>query len=187
MWDKNDLADRVALLYIYMPRVRFEFAEFVRVWNAHYIRKQKSRPHVVPGKPWVLYHLPNSETVKDYQVKVPHEALKELMDLIDYDDIDLDAYLPETTMAICKNILDSIGGLPIYLTPQTRTQPYLRQYDQLRSRLRLYIDEGCQPPVGLLDSHTGSLAHLRSWLQQRGVDTDNLDVESDAETDIDIA
>lgn len=186
MWDQHSLADRVALLYIYMPRIRFEFAEFVRLWNAHYIRKQKARPHVVPGKPWVLYYMPDGENIKDYRVTPPSHILEELLSLVEQDDIDLDAYLPASTIAICDDIVRSFGGLPERLPPASRMQPYLAQYDMLRSRLRSYIDEGCQPAISRLPSHTGSLAHLRTWLIEKGVDTNTLDVESDAETDIEI-
>lgn len=186
MWDQHNLADRVALLYIYMPRVRFEFTEFVRLWNAHYIRKQRARPHVVPGKPWVLYHMPDGDNIKDYQVAPSPAILDELLNLIEHDGIDLDAYLPASTMTICKDIVDSFGGLPTRLLPTGRMHPYISEYDMLRARLRLYINEGYQPTVSLLSSHTGSLAHLRTWLDEKGVDTNTLDVESDAETDIEI-
>lgn len=89
-------------------------------------------------------------------------------------------------MTICDDIVRSFGGLPGRLTDETRNTPFIHQYEMLKTRLRVYIDEGMEPKVGLLKSHTGSLAHLRTWLFERGVDVDQLDVESDRETDIDI-
>lgn len=187
MWVKHDLADRIALLYIYMPRIRYEFAEFVRLWNAHYIRKQKARPHVVPGKPWVLYNLPDPEKVKDYRAPAPLNVLQELMAIINQDGADLDMYLPEETMTICDNIVASFGGINYQLTDDTRKTPFIVEYHRLRTQLRQYIDGGHQPAVSLCPSLVGSLAHLRTWLEEKGVDLEDLNVESDIETDIEIA
>lgn len=174
------------MLYIYLPRIRYEFSEFVRLWNAHPIRKQKERPHVVPGKPWVLYHLPDPDKIKDYRCYAPDSILRELLNIIEQDGIDLDEYLPAETMKVCDDIVRSFGGIPARLTAETRKTPFIHQYEMLKHRLRQYIDEGHEPKVGLLKSHTGSLAHLRIWLSERGVNVDELDVESDLETDIDI-
>lgn len=78
------------------------------------------------------------------------------------------------------------GGIPERLTPDTRFQPYLIEYIRLRELLRLYVNVGTEPKLSWLDSYRGSLAYLRIWLNKRGVDVDSLDVDSDAETDIEI-
>jgi hypothetical protein len=57
-----------------MPILRTEVASFVRTWNIHYIRKQKSRPHVVHGKPYMNYHCP-SVGVRDYGASVDQDVL----------------------------------------------------------------------------------------------------------------
>jgi hypothetical protein len=41
-----------------MPVLRIEITSFVRTWNNHSIRKQKNRPHSVPGKPYINYNYP---------------------------------------------------------------------------------------------------------------------------------
>lgn len=40
-----------------MPVLRVEIT-FVRNWNSHYIRKQKNRPFLVHGKPYMNYNYP---------------------------------------------------------------------------------------------------------------------------------
>lgn len=174
-------------MYIYLPRIREEFTDFVRLWNGHYIRKQKQRPHVVPGKPWVLYNLPDPENTKDYRCTAPEAVLEELIKIIEEDGINLDEYLPAETMAVCSRIVDSFGGLPGLLTKETRQTPWIKEYNMLRVSLRQYIDDGQQPALSRCASHIGSLAHLRTWLLGKGIDVDKLDVDSDTETDIDIS
>jgi hypothetical protein len=41
-----------------MPLLRIQINSFIRTWNIHAIRKQKNRPHLVPGKPYILYNFP---------------------------------------------------------------------------------------------------------------------------------
>lgn len=77
MFRSNSLADQIALLAIYMPIIRAEVASFIRTWNVHYIRKQKNRPHVVHGKPYMNYHLP-SDGVRNLGLPVDQELLKTL-------------------------------------------------------------------------------------------------------------
>jgi hypothetical protein len=60
-----------------MSIIRAEVASFVRTWNVHYIRKQKNRPHVVHGKPYMNYHLP-SNGVRNFGLPVDQELLKTL-------------------------------------------------------------------------------------------------------------
>jgi hypothetical protein len=45
-----------------MPILRAEIVSFVRTWNNHSIRKQKLRPHLVHGKPYMNYHFPADGT-----------------------------------------------------------------------------------------------------------------------------
>ena len=53
------------MICIYVPILRQEIFGYVKLWNVHNIRKQKCRPNVPTGKPWMLYHHP-PENVKDY-------------------------------------------------------------------------------------------------------------------------
>jgi hypothetical protein len=55
LYHQHQLADRVVLLFIFMPILRYELNTFVDVHNAHPIRKQKNRANHVPGVPTDLY------------------------------------------------------------------------------------------------------------------------------------
>ena len=48
-----------------MPILRAEIVSFVRTWNNHSIRKQKLRPHLVHGKPYMNYHFP-TDGIQDF-------------------------------------------------------------------------------------------------------------------------
>lgn len=54
----DELADRIALYEVFLPLVRQDMSSYVRTWNSHQIRKQKKRPAVIPGKPWMLFNHP---------------------------------------------------------------------------------------------------------------------------------
>ncbi|KAL2104411.1 hypothetical protein VUR80DRAFT_1362 [Thermomyces stellatus] len=83
-----------------MPIIREEFTKFVQLWNNHYIRSQRSRPHVVPGQPWVLYHSFDQNSAKDFGF-VPHQDRLDLLkEVSDADPYDLDAYLLPEVEAI---------------------------------------------------------------------------------------
>ena len=40
---KDDLADEIALLFVFFPFIKDEVLEFVEMWNVHEIRKQRTR------------------------------------------------------------------------------------------------------------------------------------------------
>ncbi len=75
MWAKGSLADRIALIAIYMPIMRSEIQAFVHNWNIHKIRKQNDRPNGVFGQPIKLYNWP-SEGVRNYGTPVSKEILQ---------------------------------------------------------------------------------------------------------------
>jgi hypothetical protein len=54
---------------------------------------------------------------------------------VDWDKVDLDEYLPQSTMDMCNSIVASWGELPITISED---QPYLEQYIRLRDKLRDY-------------------------------------------------
>ena len=77
-WIKDNLADRIALLAVYVPIIRTELLEFCELYNnSSRIRKQKNRPHVVPGIPTILYHYPQLNDGHHCGISVPREALQE--------------------------------------------------------------------------------------------------------------
>jgi hypothetical protein len=71
------LSDQIALLAVFMPIIRAEIFSFVRIWNIHFIRKQKNRPHVIHGKPYMNYNHP-AEGVYNYGLPINSDLLKEL-------------------------------------------------------------------------------------------------------------
>jgi len=60
-YDQNLVADRVVLLFIFMPIIRAELHAFVDTHNAHPIRKQRNRDHHVAGAPNELYRDPTRQ------------------------------------------------------------------------------------------------------------------------------
>ena len=43
LFTKDDLADEIALLFVFFPVIKDEILEFVEMWNVHEIRKQRTR------------------------------------------------------------------------------------------------------------------------------------------------
>ena len=168
----DDLADGIALIYIYMPRLRSEFSNFVELWNDHYIRRQKRRPHVVPGYPRKLFTMPENTGAQDYRVSYSEERLRELKHILEYDPIDIDQYLPQETMQVCDAIIESLGGIPNRQIGPEIQRPLVHQYNGLRIRLRQHIDNRLLPAVSYLPSPTGGLGELKRLARARGVEID---------------
>ena len=53
------------MLAIFLPILRDEIHAYVEIWNSHTIRRQKERPHHVPGKPKVNYFFSMKNGVED--------------------------------------------------------------------------------------------------------------------------
>ena len=86
LWAEDCIEDRVALLAVFMPIIQADIKEFVDTWNFHKIRKQKNRPWVVHGKPWMNYYYPQHTehaTGLDYGNDVVMEDLREIQALVD--------------------------------------------------------------------------------------------------------
>jgi len=84
LWSGN-MADTIALLFVYMPIVRKEIYNFVDLWNAHRIRAQPSCPTVAAGKPVVLYFNPparNGVPIDDYGQAVPMEHFDRMQSIV---------------------------------------------------------------------------------------------------------
>jgi len=77
---KNQLADRISIIAVYMPLLRREICKFIRLWNVHDIRKQKERPGGVYGKPYFLYFHPEDRGVQDYGLTADENLVNELLD-----------------------------------------------------------------------------------------------------------
>ena len=73
------MADQISFLAVYMPILRLNVASYVRTWNMHRIRKQRKRPHVVCGKPYMNYNHP-APGVEKHGIAVRDESLDALWD-----------------------------------------------------------------------------------------------------------
>lgn len=134
-----------------MPILRTDFINFVQVWNAHRIRRQKGRPHVIHGRPWFLYFQPNLQTAQDFAQPVNPNQIQELLDLIQQDE-DIDAFLPKDTFQVCQHIMESCSeSLPKTTKLNNTEYPAFEAYQYLRIRLKRHIFENNQPSISLLD------------------------------------
>jgi hypothetical protein len=164
---KTCIPDQVALLALYMPIVRERVEAWTKdVWNMHYIRKQKKRPHMVPGKPIVNYF--DSDTALKPPVEDRKCLLNPKSELIqrlqrDVEEWDPNQYLPPLTLVWCQTEMEKIG-LELVGTPfdpedplidlvGDPEQPYRVVYEELRLRAHDYYDSGgilelCEKPIG---------------------------------------
>ena len=83
------------MLVVYLPIIREQVTEFVRVWNIHIIRKQPNYLHVVCGQLFQNYFFPK-EGVKCYSILVNTNKLRELRK--GYEEWDINAYLLKDTL-----------------------------------------------------------------------------------------
>ena len=175
-----------------MPRIHHDLSEFIRMWNAKRIRRQRQRTHVVSGKPYCLYFTPDPEHAQDCRIQLDQERLQLLQHILVQDGIDLDAFLPEETMQVCSQLMSELGGLPIIIPEEQRDSPYLLQFRQLLHALERY--ELAHPCIHLclLQSPTGCHERLNMLLSQSGINLDLLEGEeasgvpdtSDDESDV---
>jgi hypothetical protein len=177
LFDRSSLSDQIAVLALYLPIIRQDLFDFVRLWNAHSIRAQRKRPGVVSGKPYLLYHHP-SEGVQDYGLAFNEEKYREIREVVE--DWDLNAILPPETHKWCQDFFASIGFSPDQITLETeihRTSPLVEIYQKLKSALDIHIQSQQQPLLSLLQSPTG----VYNW--QRGNQEEvvrQVDLETDS-------
>ncbi|KAI1430451.1 hypothetical protein GGR50DRAFT_702102 [Xylaria sp. CBS 124048] len=132
LWDKDSIKDRIALLFLFMPIIRNEIAQFVQMWNGHRIRKQRTRQHVVPGIPYQLYNMPNpAQGYIDCRAPLDEEAWKGLMDAVERDGTDLDEYLPAITIKICHDLTQPYAGRLSTMVGFKEERPYMLEYERL--------------------------------------------------------
>ena len=117
--------DRIALLALYMPRIRDEVFGYADLWNVHTIRADPTRPNHVSGKPFFLYRHPKRGAERHAQpvntdlcnriledcecwgeIYISFRLYSSLYILIF---IDLDEYLPPVTLNWCYQALLSRG------------------------------------------------------------------------------
>jgi hypothetical protein len=153
LWNEDFLSCRIALLAVYMPILRQILQRFVDQWNHHRIRRQKNRPHVVPGQPYVLFYYP--EVAQNFQQIISPDLLADFK--ADIGAFDIDEYLPRDTLAWCSTQLQSWGygnlsGEEFQRTGQRiHTDAYLRLRNAIDQHIQSGNREGlslCTPPTG---------------------------------------
>ncbi len=98
--------NRITLAAIFVRYIRQEVGQFVHLWNTHTIRKQKDRPYLVTGKPWVLHANMDGE-YDDYRIDITPDQLAATRDRVPV--FDVEQYLPERTLAWCETWLKDNG------------------------------------------------------------------------------
>ena len=161
-----------------MPKIRYDFSNFVHLWNTYRIRKQKQCPYVHLGQPIMLYSLPDPSKARHCQVQVDQGGLDYLRQIVEQDGVDLDKFLPQETMEICGRLLTSIGGLPDTIPDQYQDSPYLPQYIALKKHLREYISSGQHPLLSLLPLPTLDKRALNGWMEKMGISSTIIDIDS---------
>ncbi|KAL4956709.1 hypothetical protein BDW69DRAFT_70105, partial [Aspergillus filifer] len=156
---KDSLADQIALYAIYMPIISIQITSFVRTWNNHSIRRQRNRPHLVTGKPFINYYCPEA-SVRDQGIEFNPELFKSLQD--DVQDWDPDEYLPAETYAWTRTKLLELGFDP-ETPPQSAGDdidhsfiPFRTIYLDLRAKTKAHIESGHQPELKLSERPTGT-------------------------------
>ncbi|KAL4789390.1 hypothetical protein BDV19DRAFT_397054 [Aspergillus venezuelensis] len=155
----NDaLADQIAFYAIYMPIISIQITSFVRSWNNHSIRKQRNRPHIVTGKPFINYHCPEAG-VQDHGIKFDPDLFKCLQEHVQA--WDPNECLPAETYAWTRTKLLELDFGPEH-PPQSAGGdtdhsfiPFRTIYLTLRAKVKSHIKSGHQPELKLSKRPTG--------------------------------
>lgn len=165
-WSEFRVADRIALLYIYLPQVNWEIRSFIRAWNAHTIRRQRNRPHVVVGVPRTNYYRRDTQASVNCAVTVDPDALARLEEALEFDRQNISAYLPPDLMALCESIMRLLGADD--LPDPHEDLPLITEYRHLRAHLQRHEDEQSLPVLRLATKPTGGWPALAEVVQQTG-------------------
>jgi hypothetical protein len=159
-----------------MPILRTEITSFVRTWNNHSIRKQKLRPHLVYGKPYMNYHYP-ADGVQDHGLKFDQNLLRTLQEDVaewgkslstlpnkdistnSYRTTDSDEYLPQVTYDWVTRQLQEMNFDPMapILPPNGDVfAPHREVYMELRTRILTHIEQQLEPVLYLSTRPTGA-------------------------------
>jgi hypothetical protein len=168
-WVHDELPSCIALVYIFMPLIRFSMETFVQQWNAHHIRKQNNRRHVVSGKPWVLFEMPDPSSAVDCRVQLDQPTCKRLRDILDLDPYDMDEYLPASMMELCSTLLEGF----VQTEENVQDRPCFHQYWYLKDQLERHENKKAQPILSVRRHPTGGAALLKRKLSEQGVDLDD--------------
>lgn len=157
LFTKGNTIDKIALKFVYMPMVRKHVYAFVDMHNTHKIRRQRKRAHYLPtGIPDEMFNYPQSK--KDYGREPNWETHTKLQaEVLEYD---LDVFLPERTMFVCRLLLEEEGfeiDFPDLRANHKEAYLYLREalYDYSENE-ELTLLEKPTDPEEWLRSHAPS-------------------------------
>ena len=165
-WDEHRIADRIALLYIFLPQIHWEIGKFIRMWNGHTIRAQRNRPHVVPGIP--LHNYFGDDTTKNINcsVAVNEDSLRRLEEALEYDRSNVYDYLPADIMGLCDTMMGTLDMDAI--PPRDPAQPLITEYRHLRACLQHHEGLQVSPLLHLAEKPTGGWPALEEVVQETG-------------------
>lgn len=156
----------MALLYTYIPQVNWEIGSFIAMWNAHTIRAQRNRPHVVAGIPLDNYHGDDTEKRVNCSVAVNKDALGKLEEALELDRSNVLDILPSDIMALCNAIMETLDANA--LPAPDNNWPYIMQYRHLRAGLQRHEDTGEAPLLRLAAKPTGGWPALDAVVRETG-------------------
>ena len=166
-WSEFRVADRIALLYIYLPQIHWEIGSFIRAWNAHTIRKQRNRPHAVVGIPRNNYWGRDSQTSVNCAVTVNPESFARLEEALECDRDNVCDYLPDDMMVLCESMMATLDAAD--LPPRGEyCLPLITEYRHLRACLQFHEDQQVTPLLRLAEKPTGGWPALDEVVQQTG-------------------
>jgi hypothetical protein len=175
LFNGDDLADRIAILALYLPVIQKELCEFVRLWNVHTIRPQRNRRNIVTGKPYMLYHHPGPE-IRNWSLPLREDSISIIREQVP--EWDIDAFLPSETFKWCQDFLQSIdfNSSSVQLRDEACTTPLLSFYLQLRTAIQGHISNHTSPQLSLLPTPVG----VNQWQQNnREQFVQSVDLETD--------
>ena len=129
-------ADVTAIRYIYLPEIRRQLQNFVMLWNAHTIRKQRNRDYLPTGKVSAMYYYPNlkNESARKHEEQPNPTLLAELKEEVK--DFDHELYQDPAVEAFCSESLRRAGFPPISdFNYSFRNRQHVDTYIHLRTAL----------------------------------------------------
>ncbi|PWY70881.1 hypothetical protein BO94DRAFT_560538 [Aspergillus sclerotioniger CBS 115572] len=162
-FSKDMIPDQIALYAVYMPILRTQVSSYVHTWNQHTIRKQRERPYVISGRPFMNYYHP--EHTINHDLLVHEEFLQRLRNPVR--GWDMAEYLPAETLEWCQGILLGLGfdpEKPPPVRPDEAEAPFRTIYLGLRERVIAHMLSGAKPGLALSEAPTGAF----DWIEQQG-------------------
>lgn len=165
-WSEFRIADRIALLYIYLPQIHWEIGKFLEMWNCHYIRAQRNRPHVVPGIPLNNYGGRDTQARVNCAVAVNRDSLARLEEALEYDRQNVSVFLSQDMMVLCESMMATldVDAIP----PRNYNRPLISEYRHLRACLQYHEGRQVSPLLHLAEKPTGGWPALDAVVQETG-------------------